>query len=68
MRFRVDRSVFDLGASWVLAKVVIAFPILRWSDWSGHKTSATVRTDIIQDSVDTSGTECTFITTNARLE
>ena len=47
MRFRVDAAVFDLGACWVLAKVVIAFPVLRWSDWSGHKTSATVRTDII---------------------
>jgi hypothetical protein len=68
MSFRVNGSVLDLGARWVLAKIVIAFPILRWSDWPGDKTSTAVRTDIAQDGVDTSGTERTFISTDARLE
>lgn len=46
MSFRVNGFVFDLGARRVLAKIVIAFPILRWSDWPGHKTSPAVRTDV----------------------
>lgn len=60
--------MFDLGTRRILAKIVIAFPILRWSDWPGHETSTAVRTDVAQDGVDTSGTECTFISTDARLK
>jgi hypothetical protein len=60
--------MFDLGARRVLAKIVIAVPILRWSDWPGHKTSTAVRTNVAQDNVYTSGTECTFISTDARLK
>lgn len=68
MNFRGHGFMFDLGTCWVLAKIVIAFPILRRSDWSGYKTSTTVGTDVAQDGVDTSGTECTFISTDARLK
>lgn len=68
MNFRVHGSMFDLGTRWVLAKIVIAFPILRWSDWPGYETSTAVRTDVAQDGVDTSGTECTLISTDARLK
>lgn len=68
MSFRVHGSVFDLGAGWVLAKIVIALPILRWSDGPGYKTSTAVRTDVTQDGADTSGTERTFISTDACLK
>lgn len=68
MSFRVNGSMFDLGARWVVAKIVIAFPVLRWSDWPGHKTSTAVRTDVSQDGIDTSGTERTFISADARLK
>ena len=68
MSFRINGSMFDLGARWVLVKIVIAFPILRWSDWPGYKTSTAVRTNVSQDGVDTSDTERTFISTDARLK
>lgn len=68
MSHRINGSVFDLGARWILAKIVIVFPILRWSNGPGHKTATAVRADVAQDGVDTIGTERTFITTNARLK
>lgn len=67
MNFWGHRSMFDLGARWVLAKIVIALPIFRGSDWPGYKTSTAVRTDVAQEGVDTIGTECAFISTDARL-
>lgn len=68
MNFRVNRSMFDLDGRRVLAKVVVAFQVLRWSDWPGHKPATAVRTDVVQDGLDTGDTERTFITADARLK
>lgn len=68
MNLRVNRFMFDLDARWVLAKVVVVLPILRWSDWPRHKPATAVRTDVFQDGLDTGGTERTFITTDQRLK
>ena len=63
----INRPVFYFGARRVFAKKVIAFPVLRWPDWSGSKTTTTIWTYIAQNLVDTRGAERTLISTDARL-
>lgn len=65
---RVNRSVLDLGTCWILAKIVIAFPVLRRSDGSRHKTTPAVGADVAQYGIDTGSAERTFISTDARLK
>jgi hypothetical protein len=68
MNFRVNWPVLDFGARRVFAKIVIAFPILRRPDGSRHKAATAVRTDIVQNGINTIGTKGTFIGTNAGLK
>lgn len=68
MSFRVNGTVFDVGTRWILAKIVIAFPILRWPDWSWNKATTAVRTDVAQYGINTRGTERTLIGTDARFK
>ena len=63
----INRPVFDLGARRVLAKKIVALPVRRWPDWPGNKTPATIWADIVQNLIDTRGTERTLISTNTRL-
>lgn len=65
MNCRINRPVPDFSACWILAEEVVAFPIRRWSDWSGHKTATAVRADISQNAIDTSRTKRAFIGANA---
>jgi hypothetical protein len=51
----------------VLAKKVVALPVLRWPDGSGNETAAAVRTDIAQDDLKAVGTKRTFIGKDARF-
>ncbi len=46
MSREIDRPVFCCCARRVLAKKVVAFPVLRGPDGSGHETATTVRVDI----------------------
>ena len=46
MSREVNMPVFDGCASRVLPKKVVALPVLRGPDGSGHETAATVRADI----------------------
>lgn len=62
---RINGPVLDLSACRVLAEEVVAFPILRRSDGSGYKATAAIWADVIQNPIDTSGAECTFIGTDA---
>ena len=68
MSFGVNGPVFYLAAGRVLAKVVIALPVLRRPDRSGRKTTTAVRADVAQDGINTGGTERTFISTDARFK
>jgi hypothetical protein len=64
----INRPMLDLGTRWVFAKIVVAFPVLRRSDWPGNKATATIGTDIPQNSIDAGDTKRTFIATNACLK
>ena len=59
--------MFDFGARLVLAKKVITFPALRRPDWPGNKTPTAIWTDVVENPVDTRGTERTLISTDACL-
>lgn len=61
----IDRPVLDLGARWILAKEVVAFPIPRRSDWSRNKATAAIRTDVAQDVIDTRGAKRALVGTDA---
>ena len=65
---RINRSVLDPGTRRILAKKVVAFPVLRWSDRSGNKTAAAIRTDMAQNTINTGGAEGALIGTDARLK
>ena len=68
MHIRINGSIFDFGAGRILAKVVVAVPILGWPDRSRHETTAAIWTNVIQDGVDTRTAERTFVTAYARLQ
>jgi hypothetical protein len=68
MGCRINRSMLDLGARRVLAKVIVAVPILRWSDWPGNKTAAAVWADVSQDDIDTRRAKRAFVSANARFK
>jgi hypothetical protein len=66
--FSIDRPVFDCRARWVFAEIVLAFPVLRRSNWPRHKTASAVRTNVNQDGVHTSSAERTLICADACLQ
>lgn len=68
MSREVNMPVFDGCASRVLPKKVVALPVFRWPDGSGHKAAAAVRADIAQDRLHAGGTERTFIGADACLQ
>jgi len=68
MNCRINRPVLDLGTRRVLTKEVVTFPVLRWPDWSGYKSPAAVRADVLQDVIDARGAECAFVGANARFK
>jgi hypothetical protein len=49
----VNGPVLDLGARWILAKEVVAFPIPGRSNWSRNKATTAIRTDVAQNVIDT---------------
>ena len=55
----------DLGARWVLTKIVVAFPVLRRSDGSGNKVTTAIWTNVAQDSVNTRNAKGALIGTDA---
>ena len=64
----INRPVSDSRAGGIFAKVVVAFPVLRWSDRSGHEAAAPIRADVVQDRIDTCRAERAFIGADARLK
>ena len=68
MNRRINRPVLNLGTRWILAKEVVAFPILGRSDRSGYKTPTAVRADVSQNPIDTGRTKRAFISANARFK
>ena len=65
---RIDRPVLDFGACRVLTEEIVAFPVFRWPDWSGNKSTTTIRADVLQDVIDTSGAERALVGADARLK
>ena len=57
--------MLDLGARGVLAKIVVAYPVLRWSDRSGNEATTAIWTHVAQDRVDTRGAKGALIGTDA---
>src|SRR6267143_6109445 len=68
MNCRTNRSVLDLGTRRVLTKEVVTFPVLRRPDWSGNKSAAAVRADVLQDVIDTRGAERALVGADARFK
>ena len=68
MNCEINRPVLDLGTRWVLAKEVVAFPVLRGPDWSRNKSATAVRADVLQDVIDTRGAERALVGADARVE
>jgi hypothetical protein len=64
----VNGSVLDCGTRWVFTNIIIAFPVLQRSDGSRHKPTPAVRTDIVQDGVNTGGTERALIGTDTCIQ
>ena len=64
----INRPMLDRGTRWVFAEIVVAFPVLRRSDWPENKATTTIGTDIPQNSIDAGGAKRTFIATNACLK
>jgi hypothetical protein len=64
----INWPVFYFCTCRVLAKKVVTLPVLRRSDGSRNEATATVRTDIAQDMLNTGGAECTFIGADACLK
>ena len=60
--------MFDLCARRILAKNIVALPIVRRSDRSGNKAAATIRTNVAQDILNAIGAKRTFIGADACLK
>src|SRR5688572_30837091 len=67
MNCRIDRPVLDFGACRILAEEIVAFPVFRRPDWSGNKSATTIRADVLDDVIDTSGAERALVGADARL-
>jgi len=61
MNFRVNRLMPDLGARGILAKEVVAFPVLRRSDGPWNESPAAVRAHVLQDVFDARRTKCALV-------
>jgi len=68
MRFWVNLPVLHLGTRRAFTKIVVAFPVLRRPDGSLHEATTAARTHVVQDVVNTRGTERTLIGTDACVE
>jgi hypothetical protein len=64
---RVDGSVPDSSARRVLAKKVVALPIVRRPDWSWHEPSATVGADVVENCLNAGRAERAFVRADARF-
>jgi len=64
----INGPVLDPGAGRILAEEVVAFPVLRWSDWPGNESAATVWTDVAQDLINARCAERAFVRADARFK
>ena len=60
--------MLDLGTRGILAEIVVASPVLRRPDGSGHKAPTAIGTDVGQDALDTGGAERALVGADARVE
>jgi len=68
MNRRVNRPMLDLGARRVLAKEVVAFPVVRRSDRSRNESAAAVRADVFQNVTHTRSAKCALVSADARFK
>ena len=64
----INGPVLDPGARRVFIEEVVTLPVLRWPDGPRNKPTATVRTDVTQDTVNACYAERTFVSANACFE
>lgn len=64
----IDRPMLDFSARRIIAKKVVAFPVLRRPDWSGHKTTTTVGADVSQNAIDAARAKRAFVGADARFD
>ena len=57
--------MLDLGTRGILTEVVVAFPVLRRTDRSGHEAPTAVRADVLKNIIDARSTECALIGADA---
>ena len=67
MDVSVHGPMLDGGACGICAKIVGAFPIGFWADGPVRKTTAAIRTDIVQDVLDAGPAKCAFKRANHRV-
>ena len=60
--------VLDFGTPWVIAKIIVTFPVLRWSYRSRNESATTVGADVAQHVVYARGTERTFVAADTRIK
>jgi len=65
---RINGTMIDLGTRGILAKVVVAFPVGRWPDRSGHEAAAAVRADILKDVINARSAERALIDADPRFK
>ncbi len=68
MRRRIDRPMFHLRTSRILAEEIIAVPIRRRPDWPRDKSAPAVGTDISQNPLDTGHAKRALIRADPRLK
>jgi hypothetical protein len=61
----INRPMLDLGARGILTKIVVAFPVVRRSNRSGHESPTAVRADVLKDAIDTRGAERALVAADA---
>jgi hypothetical protein len=60
--------MLDLGTRGILTKVVVAFPVLRRPNRSGHEAPTAVRADVLKSIIDARGAERTLVGAAARFK
>jgi len=60
--------MLHLGARRIFPQEVVAFPVVRRSNGSGHKAPTAIGTDVGQDVLDTGRAKRAFVGADARVE
>lgn len=68
MFLRINGPISDRGSGRIAAEEIVPFPVSRRSYRPRAESASTVRANVLQHLIDTVRAECTFETTNARVQ